>query len=251
MEDLERKKQEWNKLYDSLYHGKEVTQFPVPRRGCMAREDAAELWADPDESKIQDPDDVISINFGEGKGTKKVWNKPFSVRDSKSGKSYCARETDPAVQKAPQYHDLQELISIKADNDPSWPRGRRYPSLSPRYTMNPPCVRSSATPVAPAAATKRTLPAPLVMSACHSMFAIGRIIRREVSVSHKMHKLKKRVPTKGHLSRIDSPNGINALLNGRETWQKSCGQIPTPPSQFSASPWQMLAFNLSIHMPFL
>ena len=163
MEDLERKKQEWNKLYDSLYHGKEVTQFPVPRRGCMAREDAAELWADPDESKIQDPDDVISINFGEGKGTKKVWNKPFSVRDSKSGKSYCARETDPAVQKAPQYHDLQELISIKADNDPSWPRGEggKPKSVAEVYNESAMCAQLSHPGGSSSCNQANALPAPL------------------------------------------------------------------------------------------
>jgi hypothetical protein len=34
------------------------------------------FWSTPDGAKIQDPDDVLNVNFGDDKGTKMVWNKP-------------------------------------------------------------------------------------------------------------------------------------------------------------------------------
>ena len=124
MDDLERKKEEWNKLYDSIYYGRDVSDFAVPNMGCMDPNATAAMWRNPNDLKNVDPDDIVERMDKDGK-MRKVWNRPFAAHDRSSGKLYCARADDPNVQTDLAYHDLQDLELMRTASDKSstnWPK---------------------------------------------------------------------------------------------------------------------------------
>jgi hypothetical protein len=118
IEGLERKKLEWNKLYDQIYWGKDVTQFRVPPTGCMDQAATRTLWQDP--TNIKNAKDVIEMSDGNG-GVQRVWNRPFAVKDPTSGLLHCAPEDDPSVLGDPHYHHLAKLSNLKRSDPGVWP----------------------------------------------------------------------------------------------------------------------------------
>ena len=122
MEKLERYKAQWNELYDRIYFGKDVSHFAVPNMGCLDPEATASAWRDPNDLKNVDADDVREVLAEDGT-KKKVWKRPYAVRDPSSGKFYCARIDDPNVTDDPAFHHLSELDNIHRDKDEaSFPR---------------------------------------------------------------------------------------------------------------------------------
>lgn len=121
MEELENKKEEWNKLYDQIYWGKDVSHFRVPASGCMDSEATANLWQDPNKLKNLHSDDIQDVVDSDG-NVRKVWRREFAVKDPTSGRYYCARKDDPNVLQDPHYHDLGELDRVRlGPGSDSWP----------------------------------------------------------------------------------------------------------------------------------
>ncbi len=120
IEDLERKKEEWNRLYDQIYWGKDVTQFRVPPTGCMDQTATSSIWKDPSKVKGNDQKDVMEVRDEKG-NTKMVWNRPFAIKDPASGMLHCAPEDDPNVLADPHYHHLAKLSNLKRTDPGVWP----------------------------------------------------------------------------------------------------------------------------------
>ena len=121
--DLEDKRRKWNELYNQIYWGDNVTQFKVPATGCLDSEATARMWQDPDKvrSSALNKDETEEIEDPVTGKMRRVWKRPFAVKDPASGELYCATGTDTNVINDPHYHGLAELERRRIENPTAWP----------------------------------------------------------------------------------------------------------------------------------
>lgn len=129
IQDLERKKAEWNNLYEKETYGKDVSGFRVPAAGCMDTDATRVMWRDPSTLRNVDKEDVREVEV-DGT-TRKVWHRPYAVKDPTSHRYYCASASDANVLRDPHYHGLAELKAIKnTDVEGMWPTSDSGTALS-------------------------------------------------------------------------------------------------------------------------